>query len=154
MRHTFLLATLALISLLSAGCSSHSIRQGYWNLRIDGQDSRTRENLSEYSELAKVFLVDVIVEEATEEPGEVVEVHPSALKTAKGIKRNPKLAPMYGFIPEGENKIVFDGGDKSWVFKLVGKVLTPEMIQGTFLARMRHEDEAIEGRFSMEWRDE
>jgi hypothetical protein len=59
---------------------------------------------------------------------------------------------MYGKIPEGKNEIVIKGRDDSFQFYLVGKVLSEERIDGkNFLAKSHLEDEAVEGRWQMNW---
>jgi len=139
---------------LGAGCQSHSIRPGIWTLSFHAQDSRTQESLDAYleSQRARVHQVEVLVEPGDETPGEVVEVRPITSRSELGTKRTGTLKPLFGDIAPGSDEINLRGGDETWEFRMVGYISDSEHIIGRrFLARMRVEDEAIEGRWSMDW---
>jgi hypothetical protein len=121
-----------------------------WHL----QDSRTQESIEPYLEANKatVHQVEILVEWGDEQPGEVVEIRAISSHSQAGKKRTSRLAPLFGDIPPGGTDITIRGGDNSFEFRMIGRIESEtEIIGRRVLARMRLDDEALEGRWAMKW---
>lgn len=149
-------AVVLVLGALASGCSSKSLREGTWELSFEAIDSRTRETMDKYFESAGAAYhhVGLKIEWHSDEDREVVEILGERSYSALGTssKDQTRLPPMYGSIPLGKNEIIIGGRDDSFEFRLVGKILSEEHIDGKkFLAKSHLEDEAVEGRWKMTW---
>lgn len=154
MTRYLLTLSIVLFAALAAGCQSHSIREGVWMLTWHLQDTRTQESIEPYLEANKatVHQVEVLVEWGDETPGEVVEIRPISSHSQVGKKSTRRLPPLFGDIPVGGNELTIRGGDNSFEFRMIGRVESETHVIGRkVLARMRLDDEALEGRWSMKW---
>lgn len=125
--------------LAGAGCSSHSIREGQWELSFNAQDSLTRQPVPAGFLPPTRVLVDV----EWSDGGETV-----------GILDPKRNLEMYGKIPEGKKELyVQNATDDYWIFQLKGNVKSPELVDGTsFAARSIFDrNTGFEGRWRMQY---
>ena len=165
MHRLFFLSSL-LFSAAVAGCASHSVRPGVWELTFRIERIRNRTPLP-----AKTQEVLVEVEWAVDQPQppqnprvqEVALISPRRRRSTLDPESNlPRIGmqPMYGEIEvQGEDRIlrIPTHLEKDWVWQLTGLVENPQYIRGTrFDARIMHVDNAeFEGTWSLQWvRDE
>ena len=152
MKHHLSVTSIVLLTFASLGCQSHSVRDGTWMLTFHAQDSRTQESIEPYLDASKtrVHQVALLVEWGKSQPGEVIEIRPISSHSQVGRTSNANLTPLYGEIRPDDGEVTVRGSDNSWEFRMVGRVESEEHIIGRkFLARMKLDDEAIEGRWSL-----
>ena len=136
------ISTLALLTLISSGCSSYSIEDGIWELSYNAQDYITREPWEIPNRRVRVEVTD-----SPDGPGEIVEIE--RLESQESLDQRR----MYGDIPPGSKEILIKWQDKYWAFRMRGEIRDPKHISGNaFLARHRFEENtALEGRWQMLW---
>ena len=147
-----LLVSIPVLTILAAGagCRSHSIREGRWEMTLNAQDLTSKQavDLPEYT----TYDVRVRLDWA-DDGNELVEIE--KLGTEISLRR------MYGDIihrDDGSPPAVSikSQSDALWVFTLQGVVVDETEIKGTaFVARHRQDrDTVLNGRWEMVWTSE
>ncbi|MBN1441741.1 MAG: hypothetical protein JXA90_03480 [Planctomycetes bacterium] len=155
--------TLSLLALLAplaaAGCSSHSLRSGIWELSVQAQDYETHEAVE-----IPPREVRLAIEWDDENAGlEAVELEmlgsdePLRFRSIYGQVKS--IGAEAGLASDATDRVfhVPRAGDTFWQFNMIGEVKSDTLVSGTrFMARHKqHDKQILTGRWELKWlRDE
>ena len=149
-----------LTGLVSAGCSSHYVRDGIWELSFRVERSENREPLPIPKREVRVQ-VESTQDEAKPELKEIAEISPVEVEAAgKGAEASSiGRKPMYAEVEsreEHETVVKILHKDEDWILQMGGVVKDAETILGTRLVARPHyvQNAAFEGgvgSWSMKW---